>query len=245
MKTTNFLISLFAILAVFISCDKAEDDPAPKIPKIKTVTFYQGDEVARHFSYEYDSLGRCSKTSFGLQPSVVASYETYRYSDNLVIVNRFYNGADTIIADTLHLNKQGLVSRSSLNNETREYDRNGYLVQSKTANNVTTLLLITCQVSNGNLVKLIQTELSADQKITTSTYDHIPNSVNTIGHENKGMAFYGKQDKNLVREVQKDFSQYPSETTSYEYEYDAQNRVTQKTYISPGLHMSETYTYYD
>lgn len=247
---------LLGIFMMFFSCnekDTTEEIIPLAFPKIKSVTYYENNRVQLINSFEYDSLGRCAKmattTVNNTDNTSFTRYNTYRYTPGKVLVNRIYDEFNHSGQDTIFLNEQGLRIKTANGNEVREYDANGFLLQRKEFKPVAVTEVYSFEVSNENTVKIIDTiELTTDTTVSSTVYyTFIPNSVNTIGSQNMGFYFEGKQNKNLVKDYHTDilYRDPALYRDSYSYEYDAKGRVTKRTSINSPTKAYETYIYYN
>lgn len=230
MKTNNLLIALFGLLIAFPACKhNREDETTPKIPKIKDITTYLDQKAVGINFFEYDQAGRLLKNE-----QSNGNMTTYQYSDNQIIVNTITFTGMIADSDTLLLDDKGLAFKEKNGNQTFEYDPQGFLVK-KTVQSLE-LHTYTYLIANGNTVQgsYRLDNHSADQIMLQNEFQ--PGSINTIGNENKGITFYGKQDKELISS-----RVLFNEPATFSYEYDTQKRVT-KRIIQNGY--TEVYTYY-
>lgn len=215
-KLTAYTIVLFlAVAMVASSCKKEESSPT----RIKTITHTdtQGNNPVTE-TYFYDNADRLS--SITVQDSLVTSY---RYNDLTVIET--YGDQNNVYA----INKDGYTTSINFYYDvlaTITYDGvPGEYTYRKEGNGTETAFTW----AGGNLV---YTDLLGGVNLK-----YLSDKTNTIGNENTGRRFLGKDSKNLV-----DTETYlnASTTITYQYEYDAQNRVTKR---SNGTAV-EIYTYY-
>lgn len=240
---------LFALLSLFITfgaCKDADDDPDNNtIPKIKTMAIYDDGRRSLLSTYTYDAEGRIA--SENREGNSAEIFIQYAWLPGKVIVKYdVYGWMEKVPNDTLFLNDKGLqISESPL--YPVEYDAQGYLVKKAVFINKVPWLH-TFQIENGNTVRW---NISVGEDIENIRSEHINeflhNSVNTIGNENMGMTFFGKQDKNLMAK-----STYISHQASgidpiivhHIYESDARGRVAkQSTTEDPGFYT--LFTYYE
>jgi hypothetical protein len=82
----------------------------------------------------------------------------------------------------------------------------------------------------------------------TETISYYTDKQNTIGDENNGIAFLGKQNNNLYKTIiYNEGSYYPPDSAHYWYKFDSRNRVIMR-YLSSTLALyvdSTRYTYKD
>ena len=90
---------------------------------------------------------------------------------------------------------------------------------------------------SGNLIEVLDGNVL---KEGTTTYEYYLDKINTIGNDNRGMPFMGKDSKNLVKTVKytgttvNTVSKRKRSTSdySYTYEFDSKNRVIKSTKAS-------------
>jgi len=235
MNSKILLIALFSLLISFNACNKDEDD----IPvfennslKIKTETWHTDlGEVASSF-YQYDKAGRLYKETYQNGKYTIYTYEQGK------IIERLYDAQGTSSSnETYLLNDEGLaISNKSLS---FEYDSLGYLVKTIDPGGY----LLTTVIEDGNTVESIENEGKENEM--KQTYQFLTTD-NTIGNENRGKSWLGKQDKNLRSEEHTFYllANPPEYTVTYSYEFDDLNRVTKKTTIHDEIENIVTYTYY-
>jgi len=128
--------------------------------------------------------------------------------------------------------------------DTFEYDSDGFLIHSS---------LIDCsdhnyEIADCNTFKTSVVgheevdSLDSQPIIYTITYQFFETTANTIGFENRGMSWMGKQNKNLAAAgimIYNHSSLEPRELI-YTYQYDSKKRVIKQTHGSSFT----TYTYY-
>jgi hypothetical protein len=99
---------------------------------------------------------------------------------------------------------------------------------------------VTYTISNGN--KVGSSDAIIGQTMT-STSQFYTDKNNTVGFQNLGITFLGKQDLNLIQSTTDSFSGSPV-THTYTYQYDSGNRVINSTITTPGFSATSTsYTY--
>ncbi|HAH22970.1 MAG TPA: hypothetical protein DCL77_04275 [Prolixibacteraceae bacterium] len=129
-----------------------------------------------------------------------------------------------------------------------EYTTDGVLVKSVYYNSTGEIgLSFDYKVLDGNTIACYLWENDKGNLKFTVRYDYqFLNLTNTIGNENRGMAFYGKQDKNLlsVYKYENQIINDPGGTT-YTYEIDTQNRVVKRMEVGQSELFYDTYTYYE
>lgn len=231
MNTKAILLMMLGLMVSISGCNKEKEEEITITPKIKTITFYKNGQQISQQSFEYDLSGRLIKRSFS-----GGDWLSYSYNQSAVIENHYISQIQKALPDTFLLNDKGLAISEDHGTSTMEYDADGYLIRKNelTAERYTFLY----EIKNGNRVK---GSMIADNNYMTlrvmQTNTFLPNSTNTTGNENMGIAFLGKQDKELVSTIE--YSQ--GSPLNLEYEYDSGNRVS-KCNFSDGT--SKVYTYY-
>ena len=231
MSKNNFymrkIILSTAILAlVFVGCKKDEVKPTDSstasnsstsistVPKIsKEKVYFENSTMGNDTivtTYTYDSKGR-------LVSSKSNSYTTtYNYvSANLITTTYFYEN-DSVkqenISTSYILDSKGNASKmySSIMKDTISiyYSPDGYNRGSGS------MLNFKLEVIDGNVVNK-----------NNIAYEYYLDKINTIGSENKGIYFYGKDSKNLVKSDKWVGTNGMSSNTDYSYEFDSKNRV--------------------
>ena len=241
MNSKVLLFVLLSLLIVFSACDKSEDvEPGNNIPLIKTITYYSDGVFWYSKTFEYNQSGKLTKETYDDE-----TYYTYSYETGKIIKKKYNKESSLTSTDTLLLNKEGLLI--SEGKTTYEYDTNGYLVKSTAPFEPPSNYFITSyKISNGNIA---QKTISYSPVIKKGTYKYLADK-NTIGNENMGKPWLGKQDKNLPSEdywVSTVEYQTWESTMYYTYEMDSENRVTKKTGnqdTRDGREYYITYTYY-
>lgn len=243
MKTSTVFFALLILFIAFSACKKTLEDeikyPGTRIKK--TSLYYQGNKTVET-NYQYDATGRVIKESVSDNQTI-----EYSYLPGKVIMKAYlpYHTGE-IPTSTMLLNDKGMQT-SNLPSTTILYDEDGYLLEmTLLVNNIPNSH--TFKIENGNTVMWT---LRTGNHLENIAYDHIyeflPNSTNTIGYENMGMAFNGKQDVNLVSKetiVTHHSGGTSKSTINYLYELDAKNRVVKKSTVEEPDNYT-LYTYYD
>jgi hypothetical protein len=253
-----FCLSLLSQMAILNSCKKDKKDAqagafVPTItnfPKIKTYTDSSDSYLV---TLSYNSAGKLIKEVLN-----DGEYADILYTSNQVTVNAYdstgileYTGVYTLnssgLATTLigtdfdykkevHFSKffpflKKRNTKSSVDTINYNYDINGYMIKKiyiNSGNNDTTIY----NYVNGN-------EAFQISSFDTTSFEYFTDKINTIGFQNMGITFLGKQNINLIKT---ETDSYPGE--NYTYMFDAKSRVTKKLFWSNGhIVNSETYTY--
>lgn len=269
MKKLSFCLVLVAICAtLFSGCKKDDsDDPASRVAgaKISKVTEYVNGKVYSTDTYQYDGSGRLSKATYNTGQSTTFEYigssvVVKDYSkdgstdDNYGVFNLNSKGLATSVSNVqagstekkakidTKLGRNGLFASVASDDVdcTYEYDNDGYQIRELWSDNQDKNYVI----ANGNVVSSYGTwEWGYEE-----TYELLKDKKNTIGYENMGIFFMGRQDANLRSSVtsknKDEYGKWHTYKDSYTYEYDSKNRVIKKTEISEGEQTSNRYTTY-
>ncbi|HMH20174.1 MAG TPA: hypothetical protein VK563_00290 [Puia sp.] len=229
----------FIFIFMIYSCKKdahpPTDPPGPPAPKVKTII--AGNDIR---TYTYDSKGRVSQI-------VLDHYGRYdyAYTDTSVGIS-FYDTTQVFTGKEVYkLNTKGLATSSSNTYLTSDlnlytYTSAGQLLTFTTIRTLSNQPAIrwdyTYFYTNNNLDS-VKFSLDDGSSVTTGAkyyYDaYFTDVTNTLGNVNYGQAFLGLSSKNpvkLARDIGHDNTgDYPQ--TSYNYEYDTQNRITKSQEI--------------
>ncbi len=242
-KYMKKLILSAAVLAmVFVGCKKEETKPSDSstssstsasTPRISKETIYRyyndsfNDSIISDTSitlYTYDSKGRLV--------SQINDYSTSTYSyisANLISVttNDKYDGSVQNNNNSYNyvLDSKGIATKyyTDLSKDTilLYYSPEGF--------SLGTNLNYDIEVKDGNVVNRLKI-----------AFEYYLDKNNTIGSANKGVSFFGKDSKNLVKSERwvAVGSNPMSSSSEYLYEFDSKNRViksTRKTVTTNGL----------
>lgn len=236
MYRTN--LALFAFIFFLCACNKSGDDVSSvpgTIPMLSKVIYYEDNKVKAETDMTYDAHNRLIKLT------MTGGYvEDYLYEPDRIIrnTNYFNNGLYT---DTLVLNVEGMVIYETLHKASHEYSPEGYRTgEFAPYGNFTNKVL------DGNTVLKCSWIKRDSVLIETNEYTYLPDQPNTIGNENMGITFYGKQDKNLLTRDKYTFllyDQWEEIKQDYNYEFDKSNRVKKRiNNIRTGCYWLYTYT---
>lgn len=246
MNTKILLLALLSLMIGFTACDKTDDELPVSIPKIKTITFHNGSTTISA-TYEYDQQGRV------IRITSEDSFIQYEYHSDKIIKNESRN--DSFTASSLLLNDKGLVIALLMDNYiymTYEYTLDGFHDKSTsyfmgsipdwvTDNTIADGNRISCVVWEQDMYEPNRDD---DLESTyTYEYEYLASSTNTIGHENMGIDFFGKQDKNLVSKMTL-YRNNVEHVTNYIYKLDAHKRVVKVWEDNRPENVYKTYTYY-
>lgn len=239
MKLTYLFLTVLAFTFILNSCNKDEDNDAkPNIPMIATVSL-SVDGYSAIDSFKYDNKGRIkyrsSKMTFNVQSVFYQTY--YTYSNSFITDEVFVNGVKNS-STVYYLNSQGLCSHFKRGSETDtfRYNQDKYLT-SKVITTPTFQFNCTYTVNNGNMVQstseTIENGTSRSQIVDNEFYN---DTINTIGDANKGVQFFGKQNKNLIKKYS-----YGANIFQYTYTLDEKKRVVKQESLSGEKYI---FTYY-
>jgi hypothetical protein len=244
---------LVALLAGMALCGCQKDDDACSnenggtgvkgTPLIATEILYNGDgRILRSTSLTYDSKGRLIRFNRNV---VIQDNEAksviYTYSESSILLKHTY-ATNSIIIGVLSLNAKGLAVSNVYKKENGEiesssdvdYDGNGFLIHKKDVEKKSNYECnYSYTIENGNVVKMVSASNSGYSE--TETYTYYTDKPNTIGNENHGVFYCGKQSKNLLKSKTN-----RGHTDTYTYEFDSKNRVT-KQLCSDGSYTEYTY----
>jgi hypothetical protein len=207
----RFSCLTFLLVLIFLNCCKKDvNNPSNSllsIPKIHQVITYNDSlftSVVGIQTFEYDSRGRC--TSLTTDFNRLSDTLTINYSGSIVILT------EGTYKSTYTLDLNGLATMQIMpNNDTvfYKYDESGYEVEEKSRGDIFTFGYL-----DGN-------KIHESHNSSTINYSFNNDKVNTIGQENYGIAYLGKQNKNLIRS----YVDPSGITVTYSYEFDSKNRV--------------------
>jgi hypothetical protein len=226
MKLRYLLALLFFGLLLISSCKKDDDESTfqfDKYPRIKSIQSLGKSGYTLNF--EYDSKGRLIKSD---QDGIIQKFE---YSDSKVI-NTFPGSQGTLL---YFLNADGLADSTNYG-IIYGYNENGYMVhQFYDTNNEWTITIL-----NGNRSRAIRI---VSGYLSYSDYSYNQKN-NTIGNENNGMGFEGKQNINLTsKEIYYKLCYFP-DTIYHSYDFDIKDRVVKQIIVNSGKSDTILYTYY-
>lgn len=227
MKFMYLAATLFFGLVLVSSCKKDDNGSTfqfDKYPRIKSIQ-YGVDSSSSIDYYEYDSKGRLNKLN---QYGSILKIE---YSDTKVAwISQ--DSKDTML---YKLNSKGLAI-SVTDYLYYEYDENGYLIHWY------------IDVTNAGFISILNGNMSSGKRIysddTTFYIYEFSQKNNTIGNENKGMSFLGKQNINLTSKQISLKNSEPPDTVYYSYEFDIKGRVVKQIENQAGKTHITMYTYY-
>lgn len=251
MLRTNLLI-LLAILVVSCSKEDLKVSSSATESLVKTKT-----EGTTTESYTYDNQGRVTRIQYTFSDNTPSYYHTYTYNGSFVSEyhseERIYDLEETLPNGTtiihctsnprlLKLNSNGLFEGGSINcNEAAsfEYDANKFLyVRDYEVTDYNSKDSFKNDGKNITEIRGSGFSYGGGEFSYVSTLSYT-DKVNTIGNKNFGMLHLGKSSENLLQSERKG-----TVITTYSYEFDAQQRVIQKTALLDGKTTVTAYTYY-
>ena len=242
---------LVALLAGMALCGCQKDDDASSnenggtgvkgTPLIATMTIHN-DKVVKTVSYKYDGKGRIiSYNSDAVEASNYFKNVTFTYSESKIVEQVTLGDKSTLTIES-KLNGKGLAISSVWkngngeiqNSSEAEYNDDGYLIHKKDVDKKGNYeCSYSYTIENGNVVKKVRASNNGYGE--TETYTYYTDKPNTIGNEDGGLFYYGKQSKNLLKSKTNG-----GHTDTYTYEFDSKNRVT-KQLCSDGSYTEYTY----
>ena len=230
-------ILVFLCWLFLLSCNKKETPeyvqcyplmPSPHL--IAEETFYHGPDTTfvKRLNYIYDETGRLL-FKISTRDGITDTVEKYTYYSDKILVN----------SSTYLLNEQGLAT-SNNNLINWKYSAGGYLTEELVTyggGTYTSFYYYTCY--NAEQV-VIKHQTSLGTYTDTTTYLHYTDKANTIGNENHGIHFLGRQDNTLPKTI----ITGGQTVNSYTYLFDSMNRVLWETQIDlPGNINYRKFTY--
>jgi hypothetical protein len=229
----KIILSVAVLAMVLVGCKKEETKPSDSsssssTPKILKETMYSitNDTIISDSSitvYAYDSKGRL------ISRSGKFSKDTYEYnSANLITqtsTNTYsdpYNNVSQPYTFKYILDAKGLYTKGVYGKEFKDtmyvsYSADGFMKSYKIGEKT---YESNVEIKDGNIIKQ-----------DNSTFEYYLDKTSTIRNVNRGINFYGKDSKNLVKSV-KNTSIDPtlgSGISEYTYEFDSKNRVIKST----------------
>jgi hypothetical protein len=232
MKFRYLVTSLLLGLFILSSCNKDEEESTfqfDKYPRIKSMQ-YNNPGISYFVNYEYDSKGRQIKFIF--DDGAYTKTEYFGYTIKHIYFNSQNEPQNTSL---FLLNTNGLVETSDFG-VTYEYDENGYNIGLI----IDSFSSWKMSIISGNR-SYARRILSADT--TFYNYEYFP-LINTIGDENTGVSYFGKQNVNLTsKNIIYHIPELP-DTAYFSYEFDSKDRVVKQIINNSGIIETSLYTYY-
>lgn len=236
---TRYLIALLSF-ASFISCSKNNtDDPATgPCDRIIEVLDYHPYEVPQYQTtvvFTYDEKGRIKVAKGSGQNKAEYTY----YNDRIELKATDIYGVD--ISRIYYLDNSGRIKRTDVADEAYTYNSEGYLISYKQYHGyngqITGFVPYYLKWENGNLAEVYTTDQTVSQKKVAFQYFDSENKnvagynspfyiASILGDRNSFFllqaGFYGKQSKNLMKNVNFNDGGFSDATT---YHYDSKGRI--------------------
>lgn len=247
MKAKNLLLVLLIGIIVIPSCKKDKTNPELSVPRILKQNIQSG-QYNYIMTFQYDDSFRATKIV-----QLNGTYKTYDYVDTTVTVKAYNSTGTALISiETYILNSKGL-AKSMLGtgsykttgtwSEKYEYDNNGYLTKEVFTSTLETGHTAIYSIKDGNM---ITEAFFYSGQYDSTFYEFSTATKNTIGNENMGLSFLGKQNINLFNLMNEKSSTHGTSPYTYTYEFDSQNRVSKLVREGEGNStVTSTYTYVD
>jgi len=238
MKTKLFGFLFLAIVLGLGACKKDSNDSSSgsSVAKILSTAYYENGNLAFTQTIQYDASGKPVKVTaddgsfyyvaIGPSSVVITSFDTLGVQDGTD--NYILNAKGLAISQVSTWNKPGNKNDMFKHHKntgkgsssyTYEYDANNYLIKNiYTEGGVGDTVIYT--ISGGNTT----TATTVGSFPFVQSYQFLTNKTNTIGNENMGVSFLGKQDKNLISATTYTFDA-GSQTINTSYTYDSKGRV--------------------
>ena len=195
------------------------------------------------YGLTYDSLGRIlTSHNFG------DAYWEYRYTGNLVIKELINHGKVDSPIDTFKLDDRGLAVQENYNDNgwpnvnEFSYDKDGFLIQTRFLLDGNCIGTAKWIISDGNQIKSSYID---DNNTIRSTvyYSYYMDKLNTLGNENDGIAYRGRDSKNLIKERVEIYNGGDTSVLLYQYQFDDKERVVQKVVHQKNGELKDSLTY--
>jgi len=275
-KLFMFIITALFLCVLAAACKKDKNDtdgtPIETYAKLDSVIDYSTGYISDITIYKYDSKGRVERILYKdgsfdslISSSVQVLWKPYWPNGSLDYVDVFVLDsrglAITVNPYSKALNKSAVIhmrerldfkhKKSGPAESLREYDANKYLTKETECNYYyegdTLKYLYT--ITNGNVSNMYMTLTDQyNPYVITETFFYYTDKKNTIGDQNRGITFLGKQNNNLLKTlIYDEGSYYTPDTIQYNYKFDAKNRVVMLyVHLESGNYIDSTrYTYKD
>jgi len=234
----NFIIYIL-VLSTMLSCRKEDNSLHYKIKSITTIptdaSLYTTTE-----SFIYDSQERLTAIIRSTTDTTRNTY--YQYNDSFIVKKV---PTDLVQKDTLFLNNEGLVVKRTdgIFEFSYEYDSQGFLIIDGNT------------ISHGNIIERNYEYKSPEDNGYTEhfiyNYDRHENTIyygedileHQNGNDNIGIQFWGKQNKNLLKNIESPNGILFKE---FDYQFDSKDRVSKMELTLWGKKWyTKEYEYYD
>jgi len=240
MKTKFSLISILLLSGICLSCNKNNDSENSCLPyskpvfRIKEILTDENNKLFKS-EYKYDSLYRIVHR----KDSGEYIFEVHwKYEIDKVYLSEY----DSFVFQTHDLDSKGYAVRTitqyTLVNNTREYDPSGYLLKETSSSPQTGTIVKDYFYDCRNNVSISESHAVYGSPTPTGVVkinEYYTGQLNTIGNENMGIAYYGKQNNCLLK-IAIIQNQTEIDTTGvYSYEFDSVKRVTKEITRKSGI----------
>ena len=249
----QFAIPYVMLILICLSCSKGTDpvvliqencfpysEPTTRIKETTVFSLY--NNKFGKSTYFYDSFNRlrrrCDSGSY-------YNEVLWKYDKDKVYLMR----PDSSILSYFNVNSQNLAVDPSIGMYHWEYDSAGYLIKE-----TLTVSGLGTQISNyykkcWNLNYELTTSLDENGIPNPEggkiTYEYYPERLNTIGNENMGIGYFGKQNNCLLKYRISHYKTLIDTIESNLYEFDSLNRVSKETKKISGTTRISTFKYYE
>lgn len=187
-----------------------------------TIQNYDDNEFSGTNTLQLNSKGLCTSISWDEEGEDI---QTYEYDSN---------GFRKLSTEQ----DGSWVSTTAFTVSEGNYVRSISTEQSGTENSALTKVSFSKRTS---LIADLKMKLSPQNRLKSATeesssqtdYEFYKDKTNTIEYENMGVTFFGKQNKNAIKEEVRTATYngevYGPTTTSYTYEFDSKGRITKQT----------------
>jgi hypothetical protein len=243
MKKKLQLPLIISFILIAMSCKKENEYETinPCLPynsptiRIKEIVTIRNGQTWKSI-YKYDSLDRIKKR---IDSGEYANVVNWKYEKDRVLLN-----SNVII---FNLNSKGLAANSSI--YSWEYDSLGYLIKEiiKPPDLGIEIHEYTYECWNRNIEIGSYQQIGGELVIgKPAKYEYYYDKINTIGLENEGIAYFGKQDNCLIKYVLTSPRPQIDTLFAYSYEFDSLNRVSSETMKNPtGVIQIRKFKYFD
>jgi hypothetical protein len=224
----NRFIAATILLASTFPIMHAQSDYSD-VPKIRTkqIIDYSGKTTSQ-ITYRYDYLGRCIELTEAIGDAYTNTYE-YPDANTVVIKTAYERDPETTYEGKFILNYKGLAIRFESTDTTARYFYNSYGFN------------VTSYVSDPENTRDDDPEL--DNYLTVKDgnmvwdneedyYYYFEDRKNTLGNENTGVSFFGKDNANLIKAEEISDDLLDVINYDYTYDFDSKGRATMQKWES-------------
>jgi hypothetical protein len=243
---TGYRKSIYLLLISLISCKGGQEIVIPCMEYskpdllIKEIVIIKNGDTTQS-TYYYDGLKSILRRNDDGKYSFTV---IWKYTKDTIYLLR----QDSSVQSYFNIDSSGYARTPSIGHVEWEYDENGYLIKQKeywsnlgTKNDT---YGYTCW--NNDEITSEGTDVSGNKiggGVTSISY--YIDKVNTVGNENIGIYYFGKQNNCLIKSSIVTFQGNADTLTSYEYELDSLGRVVKEMKMyGYNESMIRTFTYY-